>query len=121
MKKAKCNYYHHVLKGNHKTSSINTHVRKCKSNPNNEVIKRLKSTSLTANISSPSLAKFDHERVKIIVKFELSKYLEEDLEKVNSSRFPILGNIERKILTIFISIMSFESAFSNKDKSLIII
>lgn len=58
------------------------------------------------------------------MKYELTKYLKDWLEydipnfdilnwwKVNSSRLPILFNIERELLAIPVSMVAFESAFS---------
>nr|KYP74117.1 Putative AC transposase [Cajanus cajan] len=51
-------------------------------------------------------------------KFELSKYLEEALWKLNSGRFPILAKMTRDLLTIPISTVASEFAFSTEGRVL---
>ncbi|CAK8562533.1 unnamed protein product [Lathyrus sativus] len=77
---ARCNYYDSKLKSNNGTTSMTGHSKICKSNPNNEANKRLKTTpSSTTNVTSPSaivLGKFDQEKcrqavVDMIVEMEL--------------------------------------------------
>jgi len=61
------------------------------------------------------------------IKYELQKYLEEELDtnvnlnilnwwKINSCRFPILSNIARELLAMLVSMITFESAFSIEGK-----
>lgn len=68
-------------------------------------------------------------RHKSSVRFELNKYLEEDIEtspdldilnwwKLNSNRFPILANIAREVLAIPVSTIASEFAFSTGAKML---
>ncbi|MCI10279.1 hypothetical protein A2U01_0031372 [Trifolium medium] len=49
-----CDYCKAKLKSNNGTTSMTSHTNNCKSNPNNEANKRLKTTSSTTHVTSPS-------------------------------------------------------------------